>query len=220
MNGRNHNLHNLLSALGVACLTLGVGATVACDSMGDAEARRAVAESTTGDADPDGDGEGCTLTQGYWKNHSIHAKNKSQHKAWPVSEDTQLCGQSWYDILHQAPKGNAWLVVAHQYIAAQLNVAAGAEPTFEVSAALDAVEGYLSDCQISKTEKVDALLGKDLLDAFNNGLVGPGHCGDPKPGTTGDDPSTTGGTTGSECIVDCGTTGDPSPDPIPDPIPG
>jgi hypothetical protein len=224
MNGRNHNLHNFFSALGVAFLTLGVGATVACDAMDGAEARQYSEEGSAGDTDTDGGDEGCTLTQGFWKNHNIYADNKSQQQAWPVSEDTLLCDQSWHDILQLAPKGNTWLVVAHQYIAAQLNVAAGAAVTVEVSAALEAAEGYLSDCQITKAEKADALLAKDLLDAFNNGLVGPGHCddSDPTPETTGGETTggeTTGGDTtdtgGTECLVDCGTTTDPLPDPIP-----
>ncbi len=224
MNGRNHNLHHFFCALGIAFSTLGVGATVACDAMGDTDERIAEVtassggeeETTTGASETAGEG-GCTLTQGYWKNHNVYAKNKSQQTPWPISEDTELCGETWYDNLHVAPKGDAFYIVSHQWIAASLNVAAGAAVTPEVSAALVAAEGYLADCEISKAEKADALAAKDVLDAFNNGEVGPGHCGDgdvpgfdPVPETTGGE---TGGETGEDCIVDCGTTTEPLPIP-------
>ena len=235
MNGRNHNFTHFFSALGIAFATLAVGATVGCDAMDGTDERvysggsveLTAAEITTvsgGEGDTNG-GDGCTLTQGYWKNHSDLAENASQQKAWPVSEDTQLCEQSWYDILHTAGKGDAWYVVAHQYIAASLNVASGAAATAEVTAALSAAEGFLADCKISKDEKADAIASKDVLDAFNNGLIGPGHCDEvpETPETTGGEETgsgettggeTTGDETGTDCIVDCdSTTGEPLPIP-------
>jgi hypothetical protein len=234
MNGRKHNFTHFFSALGIAFSTLAVGATVACDAMDGTDERvysggsvelsvGEVSSISGGDEGDTNGGEGCTLTQGYWKNHSDYAENASQHKAWPISEDTQLCGQSWYDILHTAGKGDAWYVVAHQYIAASLNVASGAAVTAEVTAALAAAEGFLADCKISKAEKADAIASKDVLDAFNNGEIGPGHCDDtPTPETTGGETTggdtggdTTGGETGTDCIVDCGTTTGSTTDPIP-----
>jgi len=230
MNGRNHNLHHFFGALGIAFSTLAVGVMVGCDAMdtdervysggsvdltvGEITASSGGDEGTT-DAPETTDGEGgCTLTQGYWKNHSIYGKNKSQQTPWPISEDTQLCGESWYDILHTAPKGDAWYVVAHQFIAASLNAATGADVPPGVAEALSAAEGYLADCEISKAEKADALASKDVLDEYNNGDVGPGHCDD-GPETTGGETggdTTTGGD--EECIVDCGDT-DTTTGPIP-----
>ena len=173
-----------------------------CDAMGDVDGRSLDSAessgSSAGDETAGDDGDGCTLTQGYWKNHHAGGKNKSQQTPWPVSEDTELCGQTWLDILDTAPKGNPWIVVAHQWIAASLNVAAGAAVPPEVAAALADAEGFLADCKITKAEQAAALASKDVLDAFNNGDIGPGHCGDAPPveppaETTGDEPDTTTG---------------------------
>src|SRR5690242_8521526 len=60
----------------------------------------------------------CTLTPGYWKNHSKYATNSSQMRPWPISEDTLLCGMRWYDILWTPPEGEAWFILAHHWIAA------------------------------------------------------------------------------------------------------
>ena len=60
---------------------------------------------------------GCTLTPGFWKNHSQL-----------ITEDTLLCEETWIDILNTPPRrGNAFYILAHQWIAAELNVADGAD---------------------------------------------------------------------------------------------
>ena len=70
----------------------------------------------------------CTLTQGYWKNHP---------NAWPVS--SLKLGTVTYTkdqaiaILKTPVKGNGLVQLAHQLIAAKLNVA-GVIPTAELSA--------------------------------------------------------------------------------------
>lgn len=212
MTARNRNTIPSLSTLGLA-LAVSAASITGCDAMGDADPRE-LADVEATDTDTTGaDGDGCTLTQGYWKNH----------QPWPIA-DAGLCEQTWDEILHTPPKGNAWYIVAHQWIAASLNVASGAAVTPEVQAALDAAEGFLADCEISKAEKADALAASSLLDDYNNGAVGPGHCDD-GPGDTGDattgddtttgDDATTGDddtTTGDDTTTD-GTTG-------PWPIPG
>lgn len=196
MTARNHNLRTSLRTLGVA-IAVGMAGVAGCDAMGDADPRELA------DAGEDDDAaDGCTLTQGYWKNH----------QPWPIA-DAGLCGASWDDILHTPPKGDAWYIVAHQWIAATLNVASGAAVTPEVQAALDAAEGYLADCEISKDEKADALAASELLDDYNNGAVGPGHCDD-GPGETGDD--TGDGTTGDDATTGGDeTTGTTATWPIP-----
>jgi hypothetical protein len=131
-----------------------------------------------------GTGEGCTFTQGYWKNHP---------SAWPVDQLT--LGQTTYTksellaIFHTPPAGNGLLALAHQLIAAKLNLAAGASGggIDQVIADADALIGALvippkGDGSLS-SDKTSELTGK--LDAFNQGQVGPGHCGDgamPPPG--------------------------------------
>src|SRR5215212_8064841 len=69
-----------------------------------------------------GGGEECAFTQGYWKNHP---------EAWPV--DSLELGSVTYsrdallDIFHQPVAGNGLISLAHQLIAAKLNVANGAD---------------------------------------------------------------------------------------------
>jgi len=123
--------------------------------------------------------QGCTLTQGYWKNHHSRAKNPSQRIAWPVSETTTLCGKTWYNILQTAPKtGDAWTILAHQWIASKLNVANGASVPDGVAAALTSSQGMLtSNCSgIPQEQRQVALENSLILDNYNNGLIGPGHC--------------------------------------------
>lgn len=186
-------------------LTLALGAaSLACDVATDDDIQPRL-DSNGAPTDEDG----CTLTQGFWKNHHAQAKNPAQQQPWPLDEGTLLCDQSWLDILHSPPKGDAWYILAHQWIAASLNVAAGAAPTPEVAAALAQADAILADCAVDPDEHDDALAAADLLDQFNNGAVGPGHCGDDDE-TTGDTGDGTTGDTGDGTTgdTDDGTTGD------------
>jgi hypothetical protein len=123
--------------------------------------------------DPD---DSCTLTQGFWKTHHAYADQRALQQPWPIAEDTQLCGASWLDILHTEPEGDAWLILAHQAIAAQLNVASGASTTEDVEGALTKAEELLSACATSDADEAAALEIAAMLDAYNNGEIGPGHC--------------------------------------------
>lgn len=85
------------------------------------------------------------------------------------------------DYLNTPSKGNALMILAHQYIAAILNVARGASTTPEVDRALaDAADLIVDSCGrvISPSSQVGSRMVEisSLLDAYNNGLVGPGHC--------------------------------------------
>lgn len=129
--------------------------------------------------EPPEEDEGCTLTQGYWKNHSRYADNPSQQQPWPIDEDTALCGSTWYEVINDsAVRGNAWLQLAHQWIAANLNVASGAAVPDEVGDALveadTLLQGYCTELPEEEAERARELA--DLLDTYNNGEIGPGHC--------------------------------------------
>jgi cysteine-rich repeat protein len=123
-----------------------------------------------------GDGSDCTLTQGYWKNHP---------DAWPVGSLT--LGSRTYTkaellvILKTPVKGNGLIMLAHQLIAAKLNIAAGADGT-SIDATIAAADALIGNLEIGvdtlKPRDVSAL--NDTLDAFNNGNIGPGHCDDKK----------------------------------------
>jgi hypothetical protein len=127
---------------------------------------------------------GCTMTQGYWKNHDIDSNHPDEN--WDGKEDDPffLSGQSWYEVLTTAPKeGNAYYILAHQYIAAELNNAY--MPT-EVQNALDTATtlfetytpaeiGALKGSNLLRQEFIE-LAG--ILGDYNEGLIGPGHCSD------------------------------------------
>ena len=118
--------------------------------------------------------EGCTYTIGYWKNHPYD---------WPVEDLSIYTGHEAMLILWTPPKkGNAYLILAHQYIAAELNALNGTSvPDVVNTAWLDAQEillQYKDEGTIPKKSE-DRDLAIDLasiLDDYNNGLIGPGHC--------------------------------------------
>ena len=133
------------------------GEDTGCDSGDDGET----------DGETDGGDQGCTLTQGYWKNHGN----------WPLSPATMTCDMTWQEILETPTKGNPWFILAHQYIAAELNVASGASVPGEVQLALDIAADMLAPCAVDPADHEEATAWATILDDYNNGLIGPGHCG-------------------------------------------
>lgn len=111
---------------------------------------------------------GCTLTQGYWKNHT---------SAWPAGYDPNApffnSGKSWIQVLNTPPKGSAYLILAHQYIAATLNIASGASMPPDVQTAYDDATNYFQNGVGG-----DLTGWANILDNYNNGLAagGPAHC--------------------------------------------
>ena len=133
----------------------------------------------------------CTYTQGYWKNHGPGAcQSGNNPNVWPPSvmsggmtlgtvnyTATQLCA-----IFNTPAGGNGLLILAHQLIAAKLNILSGADPS-AVSATIASANamigglvippvgaGYLNPANVSGLSTT--------LDNYNNGLIGPGHCGE------------------------------------------
>lgn len=139
--------------------------------------------------------EGCTLTPGYWKTHSIHGPAPYDDTWALVGEDTVffLSGQSFYEVLWTPPKGgNAYYILAHAYIASVLNLLNGASAPPEVLSTLDGAtvlfETYTPDeIGALKGKPADVALRESflskaaLLDWYNNGIVGPGHCSEEAP---------------------------------------
>jgi len=129
-------------------------------------------------------GEGCTLTQGYWKNHP---------DAWPVTDlligGVAYTDEELLDLLGTAPRGDASVILAHQYIAALLNVAAGASPSSEVNDTLDATDAWFAanvdgdgflpyGIRASSEAGAQAVEYSDALTDFNEGNAGLPHCDD------------------------------------------
>lgn len=133
-------------------------------------------------------GSNCTLTQGFWKNHT---------ECWPANfnpETTKLCGLLWLDILNEPVKGRPWFNLAHQWIAAMLNQANGARidcmncsECFEgCNNPLVAGESLLTtNCANMNDKTPDAAFTclAMLLDDYNNGNIAecPKHCGGETP---------------------------------------
>ena len=119
--------------------------------------------------------EGCTFTQGFWKNHT---------EAWPVSSlvlgsvsytDAQLSA-----IFDEPVSGNGLISLAHQLIAAKLNIANGASAT-DVQDDIDAADALIDGLVVPPVGSghLDPSTTSSLVDAltdFNEGTTGPGHC--------------------------------------------
>jgi hypothetical protein len=132
---------------------------------------------------------GCTLTPGYWKTHSEYGP-APYDDTWALlfdGADTVFfeSGQTYYEVLWTPPKGgNAYYILAHAYIAAELNGLNGASAPLEVmnafDEATDLLENYTPDeigaLKGNKKTRQDFLEKGALLDMYNNGLIGPGHC--------------------------------------------
>jgi hypothetical protein len=135
---------------------------------------------TTAACDPVG---GCTFTQGYWKTHGPIPTGNNTNE-WPVTSLT-LGTVSYTDLELQAifdtpAQGNGLISLAHQLIAAKLNVANGADDSAVAGAiaAADALIGGLVVPPVGAgslpNSGTSALIG--TLTSFNEGTIGPGHC--------------------------------------------
>ncbi len=121
--------------------------------------------------------EGCTLTQGFWKNHP---------EAWPVAAltlgATSYTQEELIAILMTPPGGDASLILAHQLIAAMLNVENGATTSDAIADAQAWMSAHAAalpaGVHASTDAGADAVAIADRLAAFNEGIDGPGHCDD------------------------------------------
>jgi hypothetical protein len=128
---------------------------------------------------------GCTFTQGFWKTHGpLGCVTGNNTNLWPVTslalgnttyDDTQLCA-----IFNTPAGGNGLISLAHQLIAAKLNVANGADVTAIASAIndADALIGSLVVPPIGSGSLNPSATSTLIaaLTSFNEGLIGPGHC--------------------------------------------
>lgn len=132
---------------------------------------------------------GCTYTQGYWKTHSL-AGPAPYDPTWALlpgglEQNTSffLSGRTYLGVFNTAPAGNSYYQLAHQYMAAELNILGGADPTAAAAAMAAAKTIFLTytPAQIGALAKNSALRAQIIalagtLDEYNNGLIGPGHC--------------------------------------------
>jgi len=129
----------------------------------------------------------CTFTQGYWKTHGVAPTGNNAY-AWPdaaKASGLQLGSVSYtaadlLSILNKPAAGNGLVALAHQLIAAKLNVAAGGDPTAVAAdiATSDALIGSLVIPPLGggylAPSLTSGLVG--ALSSYNEGATGPGHC--------------------------------------------
>lgn len=132
---------------------------------------------------------GCTNTPGYWKNHTKYSaarRDATWDKIGAQAEDTQffLSDKSYLEVMQTPVNGNAYYNLSFHYIAAKLNTLRGASAPENVMNAIAEAEKLFQQytpLQIGSLKSSDALRQKfiqyaALLDQYNNGEIGPGHC--------------------------------------------
>jgi hypothetical protein len=129
---------------------------------------------------------GCTLTQGYWKTHSEYgpAPYDDTWAQLPDGADTPffLSGKTYYQVLRTSPGGNPYYILAKQYIAAKLNQLNGASTTPEVTNAVNyayRLFNRYTPAQVGAftgASRIAVTNAAEVLDEYNNGGTGPGHC--------------------------------------------
>jgi hypothetical protein len=144
----------------------------------------AVAEISTGPC-----ATGCTRTYGYWKTHTRYGpapRDPTWDQIGENGEDTPFyqSGQTYYQVLGTPARGNAYYILAYQFIAARLNLLSGASSTPEVDEALAWSETFFSQFppdNVPPDQRDTAISSANLLDRYNNGEIGPGHCDEITP---------------------------------------
>ena len=131
--------------------------------------------------------QGCTLTPGYWKTHSSLGP-APYDETWaqlPQGAHTPffLSGASYHQVLWTPPAGNSYYILSHAYIAAQLNGLNGASTAVVAAALAEATTLFqtYTPAAIKALKPSSAVRQRFVtlggqLDAYNNGLTGPGHC--------------------------------------------
>jgi hypothetical protein len=129
---------------------------------------------------------GCTLTQGYWKTHSERGPAPFDN-TWALLPGGQgasttffLSGQTWFEVFRTAPAGNAYYNLAHQYMAARLNILNGASAPASVTNAIataTSVFDTYTPAQIGALKLRQQFISlAGTLASYNEGAIGPGHC--------------------------------------------
>jgi hypothetical protein len=148
---------------------------------------------------------GCTLTQGYWKQHSAYTNHSNPNPLfgakdefgnlldptatpyitdWPVESltlgSTSYTAVQLQGIFDKPAQGNGLISMTHQLIAAKLNIADGASDADIAAsiAAADALIGALVVPPIGSGSLSPASTSalNAALTAYNEGTTGPGHC--------------------------------------------
>lgn len=131
---------------------------------------------------------GCTLTQGYWKNHDSNVAT-----LLALQGGTLMIGHPSYDsvelhqFLEQPPSGgDAFIQLVHQLIAAKLNQLNGAFVPSSIQIAINDADLAIGNL-VARPIGVDKVLSSNplfsemnalasILDNYNQGNAGIPHC--------------------------------------------
>jgi hypothetical protein len=155
--------------------------------------RSAFTPELTGSTVPCDAPNGCTLTQGYWKNHNNEVCETDPTSplcvTWPVT--TLKLGNNTYtvaqlvSILSQPVGGNGVISLSHQLIAAKLNIANGADGS-AIASTIASADSTIGNTWVPPVNPgylppgtTSALV--TALNNYNTGVTGPGHCDDKEP---------------------------------------
>ena len=125
---------------------------------------------------------GCTFTQGYYKNHESYVQqilgpNGTLNIGTLASPFLLTAAQIDANLETPPKKGDAFYILTHQLITAELNILGGGSAPAAVQQAIADANALLADKVISDAERDQAIALSAILDDYNNGLTGPGHCG-------------------------------------------
>ena len=125
----------------------------------------------------------CTLTQGYWKNHESAWPAPYSPTAQWLNATHKVNGVTWEDLMGMSVAGgNSYMQLAHQWIAASLNLAGATSSNAAVASAMSQGGAWLLANTPAITNAVpnmknaQATAWASTLDDFNNGKLGTPHC--------------------------------------------
>jgi hypothetical protein len=121
--------------------------------------------------------KGCVRTQGYWGN--------KPGVVWPKGYDRNApffrSGLIWQEVLDSPVRGDAYFILAHQYIAAVLNIGSGASAPNSLRSIVLAAGSWFATATTGVCVKGACQLQRSwasVLDEYNNGDYpgAPKHC--------------------------------------------
>ncbi len=127
--------------------------------------------------------DGCVKGKSWWRTVNKYGSCEATKISWPAPADedaSKICGKSWLWILKQSARCDSWTALAQQYVTALLNHYSGACLPKSIRSALDeAIEILKGACETRTLCGLDderAWRLAKILEAYNNGLVGPTKC--------------------------------------------
>ena len=125
----------------------------------------------------------CTLTQGYWKNHESAWPAPYSPTAQWLSATHRVNNVTWDGLMSMSVAGgNSYMQLAHQWIAATLNLSGATSSNAAVAAAMSQGGAWLlvntpaSTNSVPNMKNAQANAWASTLDDFNNGKLGIAHC--------------------------------------------